>query len=590
MPLRKIIFRILHVFHMALLASGLSGGLAFAALPNHSIEMATIAPGPYPVACTNLAQDTARVAQLGVPLDDFWTGADDHYIGDILLEPADTLVVRPRIPDEDLYTRRRNSAVEFVVITCYPTTAGNNRPDYLLPDNQRIPHMQRLGQTPLFAQQPCIAIFPQPANCGRFPLLVFSHGLAGSPIDGKSIDFLVRLAGYGYIVTAPFHGDKRFSRVKIEDLNDLIYVALNFDRVVELQALRPLAVKATIDLMLAHPQFNSVIDATRIGGIGGSMGGATMTWLLGAEITNGFTSQKSQSTVRDPRIKAAVGYVPYAGEIYLPAFGEDNATARNVSAPYLAISGTADTTAPMFMMEKAMNNFKGTRYLVALAGVEHTYNAGYADDVFGWVIPFFAAHLDGDRAALDRLTRQRNVAGGLNDFMRIDYTAPTALQSGELRVDEFRNDRLNRYFQTGRTGDKALLDGPFASLGWFRTGYSYKGYTLPFLGELRVNTQAPVCRFFFPSIYTHFFSAEATDCNLVRGYSTIDEGIDFWITRAPAGSTASCPTGSHAVTRLYNNRWRENDSNHRYTTSRSQVAACVRDGWIDEGVVMCAPL
>ena len=237
-----------------------------------------------------------------------------------------------------------------------------------------------------------------------------------------------------------------------------------------------------------------------------------------------------------------------------------------------------------------MNNFKGTRYLVALAGVEHTYNAGYADDVFGWVIPFFAAHLDGDRPALDRLTRQRNVAGGLNDFMRIDYTAPSALLPGELRVDEFRNDRLNRYFQTGRSGDKALLDGPFASLGWFRTGYAYKGYTLPGPTELRVATQAPVCRFFFPSIYTHFFSAENTDCNLVRGYGTIDEGIDFWITRAPAGQSSSCPSGTHAVTRLYNNRWRENDSNHRYVTSRSLTASLVREGWIDEGVVMCAPL
>ena len=571
----------------ALATTWLAAWPALAALPNHSVEMAPVAPGPYPVACSNLAQDNTRVAQLGIPIDDFWTGADDHYIGDILLEPADTLVARPRVPGDDLYPQRRNTTVEFVVVACYPTDATNTRPDYPLPDGQRIPRMQRFGQAPILAPQACIAIFPPPANCGRFPLLVFSHGLAGSPVDGKSIDFLVRLASYGYIVAAPFHGDKRFSRVKIEDLGDVLYLIFGFDRVVEMQAMRPLSLKAVIDLMLAHPQFSAYIDAARIGGIGGSMGGAAMTWLLGAEITTGYPSLKSRPTVQDPRIKAAVGYVPYAGQFFLPAYGEENATARNVTAPYLAISGTADTTAPIYMMEQAMNNFRGARYLVALSGVEHTYDVSYADDVFGWTIPFFAAYLNGDRTALDRLTRQRNVRGGLNDFMRIDYTPPTALREGEVPVEEFHNVNFRRYFLTARASDKSIIDRGLAGPGWARTGYAFKGYTLPGPAELRVSTQAPVCRFFFPAILTHFFSAEPADCNLVRGYGTLDEGFDFWITRA---RDAACPAGSLALTRLYNNRWRENDSNHRYTTSRSLTAALVRDGWIDEGVVMCAPL
>ena len=571
-----------------LAAASLAAWPALAALPNHSIEMAQIAPGPYPVACTNLALNTFRAAQLGIPIDDYWNGTDGHYLGDILLEPADTLVARPRVPDDDLYLQRRNSVVEFVIISCYPTDAGNFRADYTLPNGERIPRMQRQGQAPMLAQQPCIAIFPPPAGCGRFPLMVFSHGLAGNPVDGKSIDFLTRMASYGYIVAAPFHGDKRFSRVKVEDVEDILYFILNFDRIVELEALRPLSVKAVIDLMLAHPQFGTYIDADRIGGIGGSMGGATMTWLLGAEITTGFTSLRSRPTVRDPRIKAAVGYVPYAGQHFLPAFGNDNATARNVTAPYLAISGTADTTAPIALMEQAMNNFRGSRYQVALSGVQHTYEVSYADDVFGWVIPFFAAHLNGDRNALDRLTRQKNVRGGLNDFMRIDYTAPTPLRDGEMLVEEFHNDIFRRYFLTSRQSDKNIIDSGRAGPAWSRTGYAFKGFTLPGPGELRPATQAPVCRFFFPAILTHFFSAEPVECNVVRGYGTIDEGIDFWITRA---RDAGCPAGTLALTRLYNNRWRENDSNHRYTTSQSLAVALVRDdGWINEGVVMCAPI
>ncbi len=576
------------LYGTAVVTACLASGPALAALPNHSVEMLPVAAGPHPVACSNLAQDSIRVAQLGIPIDDFWTGADNHYIGDILLEPTDTLVARPRVPDDDLYSQRRNSTVEFVVITCYPTDAGNQRPDYPLADGVVIPRMQRIGDSPILAVQACIAIFPPPADCGRFPLVVFSHGLAGSPIDGKSIDFLVRLASYGYIVAAPFHGDKRFSRIKVEDLEDLLYIAFNFDRVVELEAMRPLSVKAVIDLMLGHPQFGAHIDAARIGGIGGSMGGATMTWLLGAEITTSYPGLRSKPTVRDPRIKAAVGYVPYAGQHFLPAFGDDNATARNVTTPYLSISGTADTTAPIALMEQAMNNFRGSRYQVALAGIEHTYAVSYADDVFGWVIPFFSAHLNGDRNALDRLTRQKNVRGGLNDSVRIDVTAPTALRAGEVLAEEFYSTNFRRYFMTSRASDKDIIDRGLAGPGWSRTGYAFKGYTLPGPAELRVATQAPVCRFFFPAILTHFFSAEPAECNLVRGYGTIDEGIDFWITHA---RDAACPAGSLALTRLYNNRWRENESNHRYTTSRSLATALVRDnGWINEGVVMCAPL
>ena len=585
MPSRR---NLSHVFLAPLMMMGMATCPAWAALPNHSVEMAVIAPGPYPVACSNLAQDSTRVAQLGIPIDDYWNGTDGHYISDILLEPADALVARPRVPDDGLYPQRRNTAVEFVVITCYPTDASNARPDYQLPNGERIPHMQRLGQAPILAPQACIAIYPPPDGCGRFPLMVFSHGLAGSPIDGKSIDFLVRMASYGYIVAAPFHGDKRFSRVKIEDLGDLAYMILNFDRVVELEALRPLSVKAVIDLLLAHPQFGTYIDAARIGGIGGSMGGATMTWLLGAEVTTSLSSLRSQPTVQDPRIKAAVGYVPYAGQHFLPAYGDNNATARNVTAPYLAISGTADTTAPIELMEQAMNNFRGSRYQVALSGVTHTYDISYADDVFGWMIPFFAAHLNGDRAALDRLTRQKNVRGGLNDFLRIDYTAATPLASSEVLVEEFYNNVIRHYFMTANPVDKNYIDRGMAGPGWARTGFQFKAFSVPGPFETRPD-QSPVCRFYGPAPNSHFYSAEPGDCTMLQmpGTGWLYEGTAFWINRITA---TSCPTGFQAVTRLYNDRFRFNDSNHRFTTSRSVVADMKAQGSIEEGVVMCAPL
>ena len=559
----------------------------FPSARNQSIEYPPLAPGEFPVACSNLAHDTVRMNQLGGSLDDYWTGANDRYVGDILLEP-DILKTSPRVSDNDLYPGRRNSIVDFAVITCYPTDATNNRPDYLLPDGQRIPHMQRGGQASILASQPCIAIFPAPPGCGRWPMLVFSHGLAGSPVDGKSIDFLVRLASYGYIVSAPFHGDGRFSRLKVEDVGDLFYVIRNFDRIVELQAMRPFSVKAVIDLMLAHPDFGARIDATRIGGIGGSMGGATMTWLLGAHLTDNYPRLTAKATVQDSRIKAAVGYVPYAGQSFLPAFGDNNATAKNVTAPYLSISGTSDTTAPMFMMEQAMNNFRGARYQVALSGIEHTYQSSYANDVFGWAIPFFAAYLNGDKSALDRLTRQKNVGGGLNDYLRIDYVKPTSLISGETLVDEFYNTIIRHHFVTASNADKEAIDRGSAGAGWIRTGYQFKAYTIPGPAELRVSSQVPVCRFYTPARNTHFYTADMRDCQLLRASRIwIDEGIAFWINSA---NTTSCGPGTLAVTRLSDSRWRESTSNHRYVTSNSVIEDMKANGWFEEGVVMCAPL
>ena len=565
-----------------------SGPLAeFLAVRNQAVEFPPLLPGAHTVACSNLAHDTARMNQLGGSLDDYWTGANGRYVGDILLEP-DILKTSLRVPDNDLYPGRRNSIVEFAVITCYPTDTSNNRPEYLLPDGQRIPHMQRGGQASILASQPCIAIFPAPPGCGRWPMLVFSHGLAGSPVDGKSIDFLVRLASYGYIVSAPFHGDGRFSRLKVEDVGDLFYIIRNFDRIVELQAMRPFSVKAVIDLMLAHPDFGARIDATRIGGIGGSMGGATMTWLLGAHLTDNYPRLTAKATVQDPRIKAAVGYVPYAGQSFLPAFGDNNATAKNVTAPYLSISGTSDTTAPMFMMEQAVNNFRGARYQVALSGVEHTYQSSYAGDVFGWAIPFFAAYLNGDKSALDRLTRQKNVGGGLNDYLRIDYVPPAPLASGEVLVDEFYNTIIRHHFVTASGADKEAIDRGSAGAGWIRTGYQFKAYTIPGPAELRVASQVPVCRFYTPARNTHFFSADIRDCQLLRASRIwIDEGIAFWINSA---NTTSCGPGTLAVTRLSDSRWRESTSNHRYVTSNSQIEDMKANGWFEEGVVMCAPL
>jgi predicted dienelactone hydrolase len=166
------------------------------------------------------------------------------------------------------------------------------------------------------------------------------------------------------------------------------------------------------------------VDPTRIGGFGASLGGETMLLLGGAGLTSSLGQAWSQITV-DPRIKAAVGYVPYFGEPFLPAFGRDEHGLDNVTLPYLAISGTADTTAPIVVTEQGMGQLAGTRELVALNGVTHKFDVASTNDIFTWALTFLAAGVRADPAARQQLSAMGSVAGGGDDHVLIPYNGPS---------------------------------------------------------------------------------------------------------------------------------------------------------------------
>ncbi|MGA8149094.1 MAG: hypothetical protein WB870_16185 [Gallionellaceae bacterium] len=393
------------------------------------------------------------------------------------------------------------------------------------------------------------------------------------------------MASFGYIVAAPFHADARFSQIQVSNIGDLLSVLYNFDQFVEMEALRPLSLKATVDAVLAHPDFGPRINPNMIGGFGASMGGASMVWLLGASVTDSFVSQNAHLTVQDPRIKAAVGYVPFAGESFLPAFGAENVTAKYVTTPFLAITGTADTVAPMDRMEQAMNLFQNSHYMVALTGVPHGYDSNYAGDVFGWTIPFLNAYVKGDTSAMATFLQQKDILGGLDDNVVIDYTAPTS--SGI--VVEFYNTILDTYFITANSSEATGIDGGSAGPGWVRTGYSFKS-----------GGSTQVCRFYgsvSPGPNSHFYTVDAGECSFLKQLQESTpatqkrwnfESLDFASTPPINGI---CLVGTVPVYRAYNNGFaRGVDSNHRISTSMTAIQQVVARGWISEGVVMCAPI
>jgi len=375
-------------------------------------------PGPYAVACSNIAQDFTR---LGADEDvtDYWEGRPSdsgtpRYVTDLLADPADTLTVTVTAPqDSDLYGDFAGQAVTFVVLVCYPTTADNPRPDYPLNPQQTamvVPHMQTGSEAPLFADASV-----------RYPVVAFSHGYMGSPISDDYFLAISTVASYGYVVIAPFHGDLRFSDLNISNLEDAIDVASNLDNFTALQALRPLSISAALDLVLSHPQWRDHLDETQIGGFGVSMGGETMLLLGGAGLTTSFfdIGLSWKQVTLDPRIKAAVGYVPYFGQPILPAFGRDQQGLEGIGLPFLGLSGTADTTAPISEAEAGISRLTGTRRLVALSGVAHEFDEASAGDIFTWTLTFLDAEVRGNAEAIGRLSTMGSVAGGGDDSVRI---------------------------------------------------------------------------------------------------------------------------------------------------------------------------
>ena len=372
-------------------------------------------PGPYPVACSNVAQDFARA---GGDAEAYWEGRPDpagtpRYVADLLSDSANTLSVSVTAPDVgSLYGSYAGKTIGFAVLVCYPTNADNSRADYPLPTGQAVPRMQIGADAPLLADASL-----------RYPVLAFSHGLAESPLGEDHFRVLSWLASHGYVVVAPFHGDPRFTRLQIDDVGDAVAALRDIDDAVAMQALRPLAMSAALDLVSTHPQWRDHVDVTQIGGFGASLGGETLLLMGGAALTTSL-GLGSSPVGTDARLKAAVGYVPYFGQPLLPAFGRDQRGLERVTLPFLAISGSADTTAPLQATREGIERLQGPRQLVVLAGVEHRLDPTASADMLTWSLTFLDAQVRGLARARVQQAEMGSVAGGGDDHVLIPWNGP----------------------------------------------------------------------------------------------------------------------------------------------------------------------
>jgi alpha-tubulin suppressor-like RCC1 family protein len=159
-------------------------------------------------------------------------------------------------------------------------------------------------------------------------------------------------------------------------------------------------------------------------------------------------------------------------------------------------------------------------------------------------------------------------------------------------VVEFYNTILDNYFITANASEALAIDNGSAGPGWTRTGESFGS-----------GGDTAVCRFYgsqSPGPNSHFYALDGTECqglvdlqfspndprrSTVKSWNF--ESFDFVSARPADGQ---CPAGTLPVYRAYNNGFaRGVDSNHRISNNQAAIAQVMARGWINEGVVMCAP-
>ncbi len=527
--------------------------------------------GAHAVACSNVEQDFTRV-EPGSQASDYWSGvpgtAGERYVTQLLLASAPRLGFSVQVPsreDNDLWDRQAGKRLSYFGLVCYPTPANNTRPDYPLPNGAVVPRMQRGAEPPL--------VKPNPAQAqGRWPLIVLSHGLGGSPLGAEYLAVIRRLAEEGYVVYAPFHGDARFSRTKVEDFSDVWFVLTRYGEIAEMQALRALSLKAGLDHLLGLAEYAQHIDQEAIVGFGASLGGMGMMLVQGAKITASWGGAERWVT-RDRRYKAVVGYVPFSGYPFLAAFGDGNRGVSDIRTPYLAIAGNADTVAPLSRTAQMVERLAGTRQLVVIDGMPHGLREQDVPELFGWTFAFYRAMLSPNQADREAFARMTSIPGGSPD--RVEFSRMLAWgPAEEAEAVEFVSDR-GKYFFTARAHEIALLDSLPGI--WRRTGNRFVVH------QATASVGLPMCRFYAfdgAAINTHFHSISAADCALIAAQPWArEEGM---VLRAWPAS--ACLPDQTRVLRYFN----PGLINHRYLTQEQATASRPGAGWDAEGPVFCA--
>ncbi|MEO8133423.1 MAG: hypothetical protein ABI831_05570 [Betaproteobacteria bacterium] len=161
---------------------------------------------------------------------------------------------------------------------------------------------------------------------------------------------------------------------------------------------------------------------------------------------------------------------------------------------------------------------------------------------------------------------------------------------------EYHNSLLDHYFMTIEGAESTGIDQGAAGPGWSRTGFAYEIYPDTLGASRRVR---PVCRFYgTPGIgpNSHFFTLDAPECAKTRTDAgwTLESASAFAAREPdrqsplPEGTVRPACGTFRTLYRLYNNRFAQNDSNHRYVADAAIYQSMQAQGWKGEGQQLCA--
>ncbi|HEX4943285.1 MAG TPA: hypothetical protein VFV55_02965 [Usitatibacteraceae bacterium] len=178
---------------------------------------------------------------------------------------------------------------------------------------------------------------------------------------------------------------------------------------------------------------------------------------------------------------------------------------------------------------------------------------------------------------------------------------PFAVQSAEPETEavEYYNLTTNHYFITATASEARIIDDGGAGPGWVRTGRSFQAWLDPAKAP---STASEVCRFYSTGANSHFYTGDAAECASLKSLEAAErssaqatgapilgwryEGIGFRIEMPASGS---CPAGTLAISRVYNNGFTSGEgSNHRFVDDSQLRDLMVDRSWVAEGVAICA--
>jgi hypothetical protein len=139
----------------------------------------------------------------------------------------------------------------------------------------------------------------------------------------------------------------------------------------------------------------------------------------------------------------------------------------------------------------------------------------------------------------------------------------------DVKVIEYVNTSTGHYLMLPAFDPEvSIVEQGGAGPGWERTGNDFTTATFATL---------PVCRFHSPVFNTHFYTADATECALVK------QNPDWVYEKSPFAALAR--QGGQCIGVPVYRVYRAGD--HRYTADGGLRDAMVAKGWTDEGIGFC---